>query len=140
MQEDQKWLIGFVCDAGVFEFNRAPFGLKGSGNSFVRAVAEILRPVRDCTNSFVDDVAIHSDQWTDHTGHLERFLAKIKSSGLTLNLKRCKWAQKQVKFCGRIIGPGKQYADPEKLQTVKDMKPPKTKRVKKIFGILQLFR
>ena len=28
VREEDKWLTAFVCDAGSFEFNRAPFGLK----------------------------------------------------------------------------------------------------------------
>ena len=49
-----KWLTAFVCDAGLFEFNRLPFGLKCNGNSFVRAITKILRPIRESTDSFVD--------------------------------------------------------------------------------------
>jgi len=60
---EDKWLTAFVCDAGLFEFNRAPFGLKCSGNTFVRAINEILRPERDYAESFVDHMAVHSDQW-----------------------------------------------------------------------------
>ena len=56
----------FVCDSGVFEFNRAPFGLKSSGCSFVRAIGDILQPVRCFSDAFVDDVAVHSDKWTEH--------------------------------------------------------------------------
>jgi len=137
-EEDQKWLTAFVCDAGVFEFNRAPFGLKGSGSSFVRAISEILQPVKGFCESFVDDVAVHSNKWRDHMRDLEKFLTKIKSSGLTLNLKTCKWAQSQVKFCGRIIGSGKQFADPGKLRVLQDMQPPNKVRVEKDFGIFQL--
>ena len=47
LREEDKWLTAFVCDSGLFEFNRAPFGLKCSGNTFVRAINEILRRVRD---------------------------------------------------------------------------------------------
>ena len=50
------WLTAFVCDAGLFEFNRLPFGMKCSGSSFVSAITKILRPVNDCADSFVDDV------------------------------------------------------------------------------------
>ena len=139
--EEHKWLTAFVCDAGVFEFNRAPFGLKGSGCSFVRAITEILRPVREFTDSFVDDVAVHSSEWREHLDHLDKFLDKVKRSGLTLNLKKCRWAQNQVKFCGKIIGSGKQLADPEKLQIIRDMSPPKTQReLRRSLGFFSYFR
>jgi len=104
-----------VCDAGLFEFNRVPFGMKCSGSSFVRAVTKILRPVNDCTDSFVDDVAVHSDQWKEHLAHISRFLQTVKCAGITLNLKKCRWAQGQVRFCGKILGSGKRFADGEKV-------------------------
>ena len=49
-KEEDKWLTAFVCDAGLFEFNRVPFGLKGSGNSFVSAITKILLR---CENSLI---------------------------------------------------------------------------------------
>jgi len=78
MLEEDKWLTAFVCDAGLFEFNRAPFGLKGSGNPLVRAMSVILSSPRKFRGSFVDDVAVHSHQWKEHLDHLDRFLAVVK--------------------------------------------------------------
>ena len=46
MKEQDNRLTAFVCDAALLEFNRARFGLKGRGNSFVRCITKILRPVR----------------------------------------------------------------------------------------------
>jgi len=47
---------------------------------------------------------IHEGGWVSHMVDLGKFLETIKHSGLTLNLKKCKWAQSQVLFCGKIIG------------------------------------
>jgi len=58
--EENKWLTAFVCDAGLFEFNRSPFGLKGNGNTFVRAMNVILSSLRKFMGSFVDKIAVHS--------------------------------------------------------------------------------
>ena len=67
---------------------RSPFGLKCSGHNFVRAITRILRPVRNFTDSFVDDVAVHSNRWKEHMGHLSRYLQSIEDAGITLNLKK----------------------------------------------------
>jgi len=79
MKEEDKWLTAFVCDARLFEFSMAPCGLKGSGNSFVRAITKILRPIGEFTDSFVDDVAVHSDRWKEHMNDLN-FLRTIKEA------------------------------------------------------------
>ena len=75
-------------------------GLKGSGNTSVRAMNVILSSLRKFTGSFVDYIAVHSHQWKEHLDHLDRFLAIVKKYGVTLSLKKCRFAQNQVKFCG----------------------------------------
>ena len=90
--------------------------------------------------SFVDDVAVHSVMWRDHMCDLEKFRKTIEQSGLTLNFKKCKWAQKQVKFCGKIVGSGKILADPDKLAEMEKICPPKTKKeVRRVLGFFGYF-
>ena len=101
----------------------------------------ILSPLHKFTGSFVDDVAVHSHQRKEHLDYLDQFLAVVKKHGLTLNLKKCRFAQSQVKFSGEIIGSGKRFTDPEKLQLVQEMKPPTTKtELKRILGFFSYFR
>jgi len=60
---------------------------------------------------------------------------------LTLNLKKCSFAQHEVKFVGHIIGSGQRRADPDKLSTVNEMKPPENKKqVRQILGFFSFFR
>jgi len=85
-------LTAFVCDMGLFEFCRVPFGIKNNGDCFMRVITEILRPLSNVAKSFVDDIAVHLGGWVSHTVDLMKFLETIKHSVLTLNLKKCKWA------------------------------------------------
>jgi len=50
-------------------------------------VQQVLYPIRDITASFVDDIAVHSDEFDQHLRDFEKFLKVIKESGFTLNLK-----------------------------------------------------
>ena len=137
---DHQWLTAFVWDGGLYEFARAPFGQKNSGNSFVRAVQIILHPLRDFVDSFVDDMAVFSNQWAQHMSHLERYLQAIKQSGLTLNLKKCQFAKSEVNFVGHLIGSGQRRADPEKIAVIHKMKPPENKKqVRQILGFFSFF-
>jgi len=51
-------------------------------------VQQVLYPIRDITASFVDDIAVHSDEFDQHLKDFEKFLMVIKESGFTLNLKK----------------------------------------------------
>jgi len=46
IKEDHQWLTAFVWDGGLYEFTRAPFAQKGSGNSFRRAIKMVTQPLK----------------------------------------------------------------------------------------------
>jgi len=46
VKEDHQWLTAFVWDGGLYEFTRAPFGQKSSGNSFLRAIKMVIQPLK----------------------------------------------------------------------------------------------
>jgi hypothetical protein len=141
VREDQQWLTAFVCDTGLYEWTRCPFGMRSSGCTFIRAVKQIIEPLRDFVESYVDDMAVHSGAWDTHLDHLEKYLSAIKSSGLTLNLKKCSFAKSEIKFVGHIIGSGKRRADHDKVSTVNALKLPETKRqLRQILGFFSFFR
>ena len=72
---------------------------------------------------------------------LEKFLRTIEQSGLTLNFKKCKWAQKRVQFCGKIVGSGQILSDPEKLLVLDKMNRPRTKKeVSQMLSFFGYFR
>jgi len=81
-----------------------PFALKAAGNTFVRAVQTILQPVREHNYSYVDDLATFSDDFQNHLVHLGRFVEMMRTAGLTLNIKKCNFAQQELKYIGHVIG------------------------------------
>lgn len=138
---EDRWLTAFAYDGGFWEWTRLPFGLKTSGNSFVRCIQQILTPVRDFSFSFVDDLSVCSDVWNLHMNHLRGFLTEIRKSGLTLHLKKCSFARPEVKFLGHIVGSGRHRPDDEKLSAVSEMTRPVTKReVRRVLGFFSYFR
>ena len=140
VRADHQWLTAFVCDEGMFEWVRTPFGMKSSGSTFVRAIQQVLRPLKPWADSYVDDTTVFSHGWTLHLRHATSFLQRIRECGLTLNLKKCNSAQHEVKFCGQIVGGGKRRADPDKVASVKDIQAPETKtQVCQVLGFFSWF-
>jgi len=61
--------------------------------------------------------------------------------GFTLNLEKCSFAQREVKFCVQLIGSGFRQADPTKVAALEEMKIPETKtEVRKMLGFFSWFR
>ena len=68
--EQDRWLTAFVTHDGLYEWLRMPFGLKNAGATFVRAVRIILQPIRDFSQSYVDDMGVGSNEWYEHLAHI----------------------------------------------------------------------
>ena len=98
VREQDKWFTAFVCQGRLFEFNRTPFGMRNAGQTFVRAMQLIFRAMRQFADAYVDDCAVMSAEWYAHLMHLEKFLNTMKAEGITLKLKKCRFAQHNVKF------------------------------------------
>jgi len=98
IRSEDTWLTAFITDFGVFEWLRAPFDLKWSGNSLIRAMQLVLTPLRDISDSYVDDTSVFSDDWTSHMVDLRTFLLAIIDVSLTLNLNKCRFARPQLQM------------------------------------------
>ena len=141
VKPQHQWLTGMVCDNQVYTWTRTPFGMRNSGSSFVRAVQQIIEPIREFTDSYVDEMTVFSDEWHIHLIHIQKFLETIKCSGLTLNLKKCHFAKPEVIYVGHVIGSSKRRPDPSKVSAVHSMKIPETKKqVRQILGFFSHFR
>ena len=141
IREEDRWKTGFICDDQLYEWTRTPFGLKSSGQTFCRAVQQVLCPVKDIAAAFVDDMVVYSGGFQHHLNDLDRYLAEIRKAGITLKLRKCRFALPEIKFCGQIIGCGKRYADPEKLAVIDSIKIPQTKKqVRQLMGFFNYFR
>ena len=130
-----------MCEFGLFEFTRTPFGIRSSGGTFVRALQQVLQPVQRFTASYVDDMSVYSKMWREHMNHLDKFLHENELSALTLNLVKCNFAVGEVKFVGHIIGSGQRRADPDKISAMQDMTTPiDKKQVRQVLGFFSFFR
>ena len=58
LKAESQPLSAFICEAGLFEFTRMPFGLKSASNTCVDVFSRILYPIRGITAAFVDDMAV----------------------------------------------------------------------------------
>jgi len=61
--------------------------MRSSGCTFVRAVKEIIEPVTEFTEAYVDDMAVGLHSWPhQHIECVNQFLETIRASGITLNI------------------------------------------------------
>jgi hypothetical protein len=102
---------------------------------------KILTPHSKYATAYIDDVSVYSMTWKEHLRHMDDVLQTILRSGFKLRLSKCKFAQRQIKLLGQIVGNGTRQLDPEKVRAVLEIKPPTSKKeIQQFIGILSYYR
>ena len=88
----------------------------------------ILRDLYDFAKAYIDDVCVFSKTWDEHLVHLDRVLTALGAAGLTLRLSKCHFARPQIKYVGHFIGSGQMTSQKAKLDAIRDITMPTTKK------------
>ena len=102
-----------------------PFGVTNGVAVFQRIVDDILRKeaVPD-TEAYVDNVTVGGRDKKQHDENVQKFLQAAKKYGLTFNEPKSIRDTKELQLLGYSVSKGQIKPDPERLQPLKEMKPP----------------
>ena len=123
----------FLVHSGHYQWNVTPFGIKTAQAMYARVMQELLREHHAYSDSYVDDTAIFSKTWRDHIIHLEKVLKAFQEAGMTLKLKKCCFGKNKVKFLGHCVGGGLHSPLLDKVETIKNIAEPTTKKALRSF-------
>ncbi|GFV14932.1 retrovirus-related Pol polyprotein from transposon 297 [Trichonephila clavipes] len=141
MKDEAKPLTTFVTHSGHYQWKVMPFGMKNAGSTFQKSMDNALLLHRKYCRSYIDDVAIYSTTWNEHLDHIAKVFKSFQEVGLKVNLEKCAFGRKSVKFLGHIVGSGKHSPDPEKVETIRKLSRPTTKsEVRSFLGLTSYYR
>jgi len=70
VKEEHRWFTAFMTHSSEYEWCRTAFRISNSGSTFIRAVHDVLKPIKHFTVSYVDDMAVGSQSWSEHMNHV----------------------------------------------------------------------
>ena len=140
VSELSKHKTGFIVPFGIYEFNRVPFGLCNAPSYFSSIMQNIFGNL-DFVQIFIDDIIIWSENEEQHLEHLKIVFDKLRENGLTLNGEKCNWMKSEISILGHIVDATGIRMDPEKIEAIKNRKPPKTvKQLQSFLGCSNYYR
>ena len=140
MHKDSIALTAFSTPDGHFEFVRLPFGLRNAPADFSRLMHRVLGDL-DFVEIYLDDLTVHSKTFEEHLQHLETVFGRLREANLKLNPEKCVFVAHQVRILGFIVSRNQVRVDPEKVEAVKDRKPPRNvKEVQQFLGMAGYYR
>ena len=140
LKPEARKLTAFTVGNRHMEFLKMPFGLSGSPSTFVRLMRKVLHGL-DNVLVYGDDLLIHSSEAGEHGKHVTAVLQRLMEAGLVVNLKKCQFFKREVKFLGHMISEGRAAPLPDKVAAIKDFPTPNTKKQLQTFlGLAGYYR
>ena len=140
--EKDRHKTAFISTAGLYEFNRLPFGLTNAPAVYQRMINDVFKEyLYSSMMTYLDDVIIFSRTFDEHIKHLENAFNKIDEYNLRMKPSKCTFLAKETYFLGFVISEHGIAADPKKLNVVKNFPQPKTQRdVRSFLGLTGYYR
>src|SRR6266540_2657999 len=116
MDPQSREVTAFITPWGLFEWNRMPFGLCNAPATFQRLMNQVLRKyLGKFVLVYLDDIIIYSKMFKEHKEHVRLVFESLRAASLMMKLKKCKFAQKELRFLGHIISAEGIKTDPDKI-------------------------
>ena len=136
MNEDDQERTSFVTNQGLFYDKVMPFELKNIGATYQRLMNKMFtHQIRRNVQVYVDDMLVKSLRENDHIDDLRETFDTFRSYNMKLNPSKCMFEVTAGKFLGFMVSERGIKVNPEKVQTIMELEPPRTvKEVQNLNG------
>ena len=121
LENNSKQYTAFSTNSGHYEFNRLPFGLNISPNSFQRMMTIALSGLPpECAFLYIDDIIVVGCT-IKHLNNLEQVFLRLRQFNLKLNplnSSKCKFFCADVTYLGHHISAEAKQPDKSKYSAI----------------------
>src|SRR6266511_3477274 len=116
MEPKSREVTAFITPWGLFEWNRMPFRLCNVPATFQRLMNQVLRKyLGKFILMYLDDIIIYFKTFEEYKEHVRLVFEALRAASLMMKLKKCKFAQKELRFLRHIISAKGIRTDPDKI-------------------------
>ncbi|XP_027178202.1 uncharacterized protein LOC113777367 [Coffea eugenioides] len=136
MAEEDRDKTSFITEEGTYCYRTMPFGLKNAGATYQRLVNKLFQgQIGKSMEVYVDDMIVKSRVDQRLLPDLKEVLEILLESRMRLNPKKCTFGVRSGRFLGFLVSRDGIRANPDKLQAIMDMVPPRNvKEVQRLTG------
>ena len=141
LDDESKPKTTFTSHIGEWQFNRLCFGLKQAPDFFQNIINKALgEHIGIRVTIYLDDLCVFSENESQHWHDLELVMKALRQANFKLKKSICHFFCKEVQLLGYIINDQGIRANPTKLEAIKRIPTPKTKKsVRSFLGACAYF-
>jgi hypothetical protein len=142
IREEDQLKTAFTTPWGTFMYLRIPFGLMNIGSTFQRAMDFSFRDlIGKIIEIYQDDLIVVSKERNAHISHLRMIFERCRKYGISLNPKKSIFGIDKGKLLGHVVSEEGISIDPERIKSIKNIRPPTNKKsLQSFFGKINFIR
>ena len=111
----------FTTGTDLYQWKRCPMGLCNAGQTFQRLIEMVFRGMRwKKVVCYLDDICCFGQTFDEKLANLREVFDRLRSAGLKLGPKKCKFFCTEVNFLGHVVSGEGISPDPQNIQKVAD--------------------
>ena len=127
MKEEDQEKTSFVTIQRLFYYKVMPFRLKNARATYQRLMNKIFaHQLGRNVQVYVDDMLVKSVRENDHLNDLQETFNTLRSYNMKLNPSKCVFEVTARKFLGFMVSQRGIVVNPEKVQAILELEPPRT--------------
>ena len=140
--EGSRKYTAFSTPWSLYEWIRIPYGIMNGPAGFQRFISGSLAKYDDVSSAYLDDVLVFSKSFKEHLLSVKNVLKCLREKGVKLNLLKCKFFKKEIRYLGRLVSEEGHKPDPEDVKALDKCKVPPTDigKLRSLLGFLGYYR
>lgn len=138
-QNSQKY-CSFSTPFGTYQFLRLPFGLSSAPEKFQELIYKYFGHIKNVSVYF-DDILISATTKAEHDEILNEVIQQARILNIKFNPKKLQLRVTKVKFLGFIFDEKGVHPDPDRIQSIQNLKEPTNKKeLQSFLGMVNYLR
>lgn len=140
LTDSSKEMLTINTPAGLFRYNRLPFGVSAAPSIFQMVIDQIIEGV-PMTRAYLDDIIIGGKTEEECQRNVLTVMEKLNAHRVKVNGDKCVYLQTRVKYLGHVLGDGKLTVNPEKVKAIQEAPAPRDiKELQAYMGLINYYR
>lgn len=139
VSDQTQQMLGLSTIKGLFVYQRLPFGVKPAASIFQSAMDKILEGLEN-VQAYIDDVLMWGKTPQDLSKTMTLVFERLKKFNVKVNLEKCKFIVKEVKYLGHILCSEGVKPNLEKIKAILEAPQPKNiTEVRSFVGMVNFY-
>ena len=141
LSERSKQLCTIILPWGKWQYQSLPMGLASAPDIFQARMGQLFQDMEQVIVYMDDLLIIGTETFEKHIEQVNEVLTRLEAKQMQVNPDKSFWAKDEVAYLGFLINQQGIKPQPEKIEAMLNIKPPKNKKfLRQFIGMINYYK